>query len=39
MAFGNSDGDQHMLDTQDGVGARFMMLVHQMTPRANMTKK
>jgi phosphoglycolate phosphatase-like HAD superfamily hydrolase len=29
MAFGNSDGDQHMLEyTQDGDGARFMMLVH-----------
>ena len=29
MAFGNSDGDQHMLEyTQDGGGARFMMLVH-----------
>jgi phosphoserine phosphatase len=29
MAFGNSDGDQHMLEfTQSGEGARFMMLVH-----------
>jgi phosphoserine phosphatase len=29
MAFGNGDGDQHMLEyTQDGGGARFMMLVH-----------
>lgn len=29
MAFGNSDGDQHMLEyTQGGDGARFMMLVH-----------
>jgi phosphoserine phosphatase len=29
MAFGNSDGDQHMLEyTQDGGGPSFMMLVH-----------
>jgi phosphoserine phosphatase len=29
MAFGNGDGDQHMLEyTQSGEGARFMMLVH-----------
>ena len=29
MAFGNSDGDQQMLEyTQGGEGARFMMLVH-----------
>jgi phosphoserine phosphatase len=29
MAFGNSDGDQHMLEyTQDGGGTRFMLLVH-----------
>jgi phosphoglycolate phosphatase-like HAD superfamily hydrolase len=29
MAFGNGDGDQHMLEyTQAGDGARFMMLVH-----------
>jgi phosphoserine phosphatase len=29
MAFGNGDGDQHMLEyTQAGQGARFMMLVH-----------
>jgi phosphoglycolate phosphatase-like HAD superfamily hydrolase len=29
MAFGNGDGDQHMLEyTQGGEGARFMMLVH-----------
>jgi phosphoglycolate phosphatase-like HAD superfamily hydrolase len=29
MAFGNGDGDQHMLEyTQGGGGARFMMLVH-----------
>jgi phosphoglycolate phosphatase-like HAD superfamily hydrolase len=29
MAFGNGDGDQHMLEyTQSGGGARFMMLVH-----------
>ncbi len=28
-AFGNSDGDQEMLEwTQDGPGARLMMLVH-----------
>jgi len=29
MAFGNGDGDQHMLEyTEGGGGARFMMLVH-----------
>jgi phosphoglycolate phosphatase-like HAD superfamily hydrolase len=29
MAFGNGDGDQHMLEyTQGGEGARFMMLIH-----------
>jgi phosphoserine phosphatase len=29
MAFGNGDGDQHMLEyTQAGEGARFMMLIH-----------
>jgi phosphoglycolate phosphatase-like HAD superfamily hydrolase len=29
MAFGNGDGDQHMLEyTQGGAGARFMMLIH-----------
>jgi hydroxymethylpyrimidine pyrophosphatase-like HAD family hydrolase len=29
MAFGNSDGDQHMLEyTESGDGARFMMLIH-----------
>jgi hypothetical protein len=29
MAFGNSDGDRHMLEyAQGGDGARFMMLVH-----------
>jgi haloacid dehalogenase-like hydrolase len=29
MAFGNSDGDKHMLEyTQGGDGARFMLLVH-----------
>jgi phosphoserine phosphatase len=29
MAFGNSDGDQAMLEyTESGAGARFMMLVH-----------
>jgi phosphoserine phosphatase len=29
MAFGNSDGDQHMLEyAQGGAGPRFMMLVH-----------
>jgi phosphoserine phosphatase len=29
MAFGNGDGDQYMLEyTEDGGGARFMMLVH-----------
>lgn len=29
MAFGNSDGDRQMLEyTQDGGGARFMLLVH-----------
>jgi hypothetical protein len=33
FAFGNSDGDQEMLEwTAAGTGARFMGLVHHTTP-------